>query len=203
MGALTVEEVARRVPCATTSVHTQFGGREGLLTAVFERHAPLPAVEHLLAGRAEPSLPIDSAEPFDPFDSAEPFEAGVRAVYTTVFDALDSGVGVMEALLAEALARPSGVVMDLARDRIVPRIVATVGRWLRSEIAAGRCADMPLSLLLPQLIAPISFHLIARKRLVAAGLDVPGREAVIDTMTRAFCGAVATAAAGEDPVRGT
>jgi AcrR family transcriptional regulator len=176
VGSLTVEEVARRVPCATTSVHTRFGGREGLLTAVFERHAPLPAVEQALVGDGPyPTL-----------------EAGVRVVYSTVFDTLETGGGVMEALVAEALARPSGVVMQLAHEWVVPRIVATVGAWLRAEIDAGRCDDLPLSLLLPQLIAPISVHLIARKRLAALGLDVPDRDAVVDAMTAAFCRAVGT-----------
>lgn len=177
VGSLTVEEVARRVRCATTSVHTQFGGREGLLAAVFERHAPLPAVEQALANEDR---------------SFGSLEAGVRVVFSTVFDALDAGVGVMEALVAEALARPSGVVMQLARERIVPRIVATVGGWLRAEIDAGRCEDLPLSVLLPQLIAPISIHLIARKRLVEWGFDVPDRDTVIDSMTAAFCRAVGT-----------
>ncbi len=177
VGALTVEEVARRISCATTSIHTQFGGREGLLTAVFERHAPLPLVEEILSARTQPF---------------ETFEAGARVVYTAVFDALDSDVGVMEALVAEALARPSGDVMRLARERIVPRILAAVGRWLTGEVEAGRCTPMPVSLLLPQLIAPISVHMLARKHLVAAGIQVPDRRAVIDTATSAFCRAVGT-----------
>ena len=42
---------------------------------------------------------------------------------------------------------------------------------------------MAVSLLLPQLIAPISVHMLARKHLVAAGIQVPDRRAVIDTVT--------------------
>jgi AcrR family transcriptional regulator len=177
VGALTLEAVARRAGCALTSVHTQFGGRDGLLAAVFERHAPLPVVERVLApdGRR-----------------FERFEDAVGAVYTAVFDTLSADDGVIEALLAEVLARPDGLVMQLARERLVPRIVKTVGGWLRAEIRAGRCQDLPLSLLLPLLIAPISFHVIARKRLLAAGAPVPGRATVIQTMTGAFCRAVGT-----------
>jgi AcrR family transcriptional regulator len=177
VGALTVEEVARQISCATTSIHTQFGGREGLLIAVFERHAPLPVVEQLLASRTEPF---------------ETFEAGVRAVYTAVFDALESDQGVMEALVAEALARPSGDVMRLARERIIPRILATVGCWLTAEIEAGRCIRLPFSLLLPQLIAPVAVHMLARRRLVAAGVQVPDRQTVVDTVAGTFCRAVGT-----------
>jgi AcrR family transcriptional regulator len=179
VGAATVEEVARRVGCATTSVHTQFGGRDGLLTAVFERHAPLPVVERVIA-----------ADDWPPAD----FDAAVRAVYTEVFDALDAdeGLGVIEALLAEALAKPEGEVMRLAREWVVPRITTTVGGWLMAEIEAGRCVDLPLSLLLPLLIAPIGIHLMVRRRMSAAGVDTPDRSAVIDTMTRSFCRAAGT-----------
>jgi hypothetical protein len=68
--------------------------------------------------------------------------------------------------------------------------VRSVGGWLFNEIVAGRCADLPLSLLLPLLIAPLGVHMIARKRLVAADVPVPERDEVIETMTRAFCRAV-------------
>jgi AcrR family transcriptional regulator len=177
VGALTVEEVARRAGCATTSVHTQCGGRNGLLAAVFERYAPLPAVEQVLAASERRFATLEDA---------------VRAVYTAVFDALAADAGVIEALLAEALAKPGGLAMGLARERIVPRLVRTVGAWLTAEIEAGRCRDLPLPLLMPQLIAPIGFHVIVRKRLQAAGVAVPDREAVIETMTGAFCRAVGT-----------
>jgi AcrR family transcriptional regulator len=174
VGALTLEEVARRAGCAMTSVHTQCGGREGLLAAVFERYAPLPVVEQLLSERE--------------FDT---FEEGVRAVYTAVFDTVAVDVGVVEALIAEALAKPGGVVMQLAREQILPRITTTVGGWLTSEMTARRCTELPLSLVIPLLISPIAVHLIARRRMIAAGESVPAREVVIETMTSAFCGAVA------------
>lgn len=181
VGALTVEEVARRVGCAVTSVHTQCGGREGLLAAVFERSAPLPGVEDMMSA--------------DPARFAE-FTDGVRAIYTVVFDAVAADVGVMEALIAEALAKPNGSVMGLVRERILPRINATIGGWLHTQIQAGRCADLPSSVLLPMLIAPISVHLIARKRLIAAGEPVPDRGTVIETMTGAFCAAAGTPSSG-------
>jgi len=177
VGALTVEEVARRVGCAVTSVHTQCGGRDGLLAAVFDRSAPLPGVEDIMA--ADPGRFVE-------------FSDGVRAIYTVVFDAVAADVGVMEALIAEALAKPNGSVMGLVRERILPRINATIGGWLRTQIQAGHCANLPLSVLLPMLIAPISVHLIARKRLIAAGEPVPDRSTVIETMTDAFCAAAGT-----------
>jgi AcrR family transcriptional regulator len=175
VGALTVEEVARRVGCAVTSVHTQLGGRDGLLDAVFERHAPLPRVERLLA--TEPERFADLA-------------GGVRAIYAVIMNLDDADVGVIEALFAEALAKPNGTVMRLLRTRIVPRIAATIGGWLSAQVRAGNCADLPLPVLLPLFAAPVGVHVIARRRLAGAGLPVPARDSAIDAMTEAFCRAV-------------
>jgi AcrR family transcriptional regulator len=175
VGALTVDDVARRVGCAVTSVHTQLGGRDGLLAAVFERHAPLPRVERLI--ETEPDRFADLA-------------GGVRAIYAVIMSLSDADLGVLEALFAEALARPSGTVMRLLRERILPRISATIGGWLATQVRAGRCADLPLPVLLPLFVAPISVHVLARRRLVEAGLPVPGQDSVIDAMTDAFCHAV-------------
>ncbi len=176
IAGLTVEAVTRRVGCAATSVYAAFGDREGLLAAVFERHAPLPVVEDLLS--ADPQRFAD-------------FESGVRAIYTAVFDTVAGETAVLQALFSEILAKPNGVSMQFFRERILPRITSTVGAWLGEQIRAGRCADLPLSLLIPLLIAPISVHLLARPRLDAAGQKVPGRSPVIETMTSAFCNAVA------------
>jgi AcrR family transcriptional regulator len=176
VAALTVEAVTRRVGCAATSVYAAFGDREGLLAAVFDRHAPLPVVEDLLA----------APRPFDDFES------GVRAIYTAVFDSVVDDTAVLQALFAEILAKPNGIGMQFFRERILPRITSTVGGWLNEQIRAGRCADLPLTLLIPLLIAPISVHLLARVPLTAAGQVVPERRTVIEAMTSAFCGAAAT-----------
>ena len=177
VAAMTVEAVTRRVGCAATSVYAAFGDREGLLAAVFDRHAPLPVVEDLLTA---------APRQFDDFES------GVRAIYTAVFDSVADDTAVLQALFAEILAKPNGIGMQFFRERILPRITSTVGGWLNEQIRAGRCADLPLTLLIPLLIAPISVHLLARNRLTAAGQAVPERHTVIEAMTSAFCGAAAT-----------
>jgi AcrR family transcriptional regulator len=176
VAALTVEAVTRRVGCAATSVYAAFGDREGLLAAVFERHAPLPVVEDLMAA--------DSQRFAD-------FESGVRTIYTAVFDTVADDTAVLQALFAEILAKPNGIGMQFFRDRILPRITSSVGTWLQGRIHAGQCADLPLSLLIPLLIAPISVHLLARNRLAEAGQPVPDRHTVIEAMTAAFSNAAA------------
>jgi AcrR family transcriptional regulator len=177
VAALTVEAVTRRVGCAATSIYAAFGDREGMLAAVFECHAPLPVVEKMLAA--------------DPQRFAE-LESGVRAIYTAVFDTVADDAAVLQALFAEVLAKPNGIGMQFFRERVLPRITSTVGTWLNEQVRAGRCADLPLSLLIPLLIAPISVHLLARRPLTEAGEPVPDRHIVIEAMTAAFCHAAAT-----------
>jgi AcrR family transcriptional regulator len=177
VAALTVDAVTRRVGCAATSVYAAFGDREGLLAAVFDRHAPLPVVEDLLAADSRPFAD---------------FESGVRAIYTAAFDSVADDTAVLQALFAEILAKPNGIGTQFFRERILPRIASTVGAWLDEQISAGRCVNLPLELLIPLLIAPISVHLLARPRLIAAGQAVPDRHIVVEAMTSAFCGATAT-----------
>jgi hypothetical protein len=119
------------------------------------------------------------------------FESGVRTIYTAVFDTVADDTAVLQALFAEILAKPNGIGMQFFRDRILPRITSSVGTWLQGRIHAGQCADLPLSLLIPLLIAPISVHLLARNRLAEAGQPVPDRHTVIEAMTAAFSNAAA------------
>ena len=174
VAALTVDAVTRRVGCAATSVYAAFGDREGLLAAVFDRHAPLPVVEHLLAT--------------DPPQFAD-FRSGVRAIYTAVFDSVADDTAVLQALFAEILAKPNGIGTQFFRDQILPGITSTVGGWLTEQMRTGQCAELPLSLLIPLLLGPITVHLLARQRLIAAGQPVPDRQTVIEAMTSAFCSA--------------
>src|SRR5262245_66106899 len=92
--ALTLEEVARRAGCALTSVHPQLGGRDGLLSAVFERYSPIASVDRILE------------------DRPERFEDQVRAVYAVFFDVAVRRGGVGGALFAHAAGRADGTTAD-------------------------------------------------------------------------------------------
>ena len=124
VAALTVDGVARRVGCSVSAVHTAFGGREGLLAAVFERHAPLPTVVQLMADHPGTVHRLRKR-------CADDLHGGVRHRQRSA-----GGTGVLEALFAEVLAKPNGVGAQLFRDRILPRITANIGGWLTDQIDA-------------------------------------------------------------------
>jgi AcrR family transcriptional regulator len=170
--ALTVEEVARHAGCAVSSVHTQFGGRDGLLGALFERYSPVVAVERVLA------------------DRPERFEDQVTVVYATLFDGVARRRGVAAALLADVFGRPDGPIAAFAQRTVLPRILASLGAWLDEESRKGSCRPLPAELGVPTLLGPLGAHLVLRVAIERGGGDPPARGLVIRTLAEAFCAAV-------------
>jgi hypothetical protein len=95
--------------------------------------------------------------------------------------------------LAEALARPDSPAIQNLLGHNAPRLLATLGGWLTNEVQAGRIRDLPLPLLIQQLVAPIAVHMLVRPAVPQLpGLELPDLETVCDTFTDAFLRAVTT-----------
>ena len=185
LGVLTLDAVATRASCSLPALYDQFGNREGLLTAVFERYSPLLRFEGILAG------------------SPPAFQDGVRAIYAAAFDAATAQPRMLAALLAEVLTRPRGELARLVRTRFAPRALGVVGGWLAGEVAAGRCRPLPLPLLIQLLIGPMLLHASTRglvEDLFRA--PPPPRDEVIETLTAAYCRAVALPPTQDDQAAG-
>jgi AcrR family transcriptional regulator len=141
-GALTIEAVAERARCSPTSVHLTFGGREGLVAAVFEARSPVPRIERILAASPAPG-------------------AGARAVLEAVESSVRRERLLLPGLVAEALAQPEGAVARLFRDVAAPRLRAAVDAWLRREAEGGRCrADPPVDAALQLLLSPLTSEVV-------------------------------------------
>ena len=182
--ALTLNAVAARADCSLPALHTQLGGREGLLAALFDRYSPLPQVERLFAA------------------GLASFRGRVRAIYAAVFDAATAEPALLGALLADALARPDGPTARHITGNYLPRVFGSVGRWLAMEVEAGRCRRLPLPLLLQLLAGPMALHAPTRGLVErASGLTPPPRDQVIDLLTDAYCRAVALAPPAEADTR--
>jgi hypothetical protein len=105
---------------------------------------------------------------------------------------LDREPRVAPALLAEALARPDSPAIQNLLAHNAPRLLASIGTWLTGEITGGRVRDIPLPLLIQQLIAPIAVHMLVRPAgPQLAGLELPDLDTVCDVFTDAFVHAVA------------
>ena len=178
IGALTLEAVAAAADCSVPALHSQLAGREGLLAALFERYSPLPHVERIVA-------------------TSPPLEDGARAIYAAVFDAATAEPRLLQAVFADALARPDGPAARYLTRTYIPRALGSVGRWLAGEVAAGRCRPLPVPLLVQLLVAPMGMHAVTRDLVQRLTGTLPPRDEVIDLLAGAFCRAVALPSAQE------
>lgn len=174
LAATTVEAIAAQAECSAPSLYAIFGNRDALLRAVFERHSPVLEVEEFFA---------------DPHvgDLADT----VRALYQVIANALSRTPRVVPAMFAEAFARPSSPAVQSLVSYAAPRMLAAIGGWLISEVHAGRVRDLPVPLLVQQLMAPLMIHLFMRPIAdQTAVVELPDIEAVCDVFAEAFVRAV-------------
>lgn len=185
--ATTLEAVAARAQCSVHSLYVAFGGRDELLRAVFEHHSPLLDIEEVFDGPGQPDL-----------------RTTVRRLYGLIAAALGREPRVGPALLAESLARPKSPAVQNLLQHNAPRILGSLGTWLVREVETGRIRDIPLPLLIHQLLGPIVIHMLARPAMPQIpGIELPDLDIVCDTFTEAFLRAVATGSPARTPRRRT
>ena len=151
LAAVTLEAVAAQADCSVHSLYAVFGGRDELLRAVFDRYGP--------------NLDLDEAVSDPDADLAET----VHRVYRVLVEAFSREPRVAPAMFAEGLARPSSPAAQALLQYHVPHMLASVGQWLAGEMAAGRIRDLPLPLVIQQMLAPIAIHTMVRP----AGAHIP------------------------------
>jgi AcrR family transcriptional regulator len=144
LAAVTLEAVAAQADCSVHSLYAVFGGRDELMRAVFDRYSPI--------------LDLDDAVS----DPDAGLEETVHRIYRSLAEAFSREPRVAPAMLAEGLARPTEPAVVALLQYHVPRMLAGVGRWLAGEVTAGRIRDLPLPLLIQQMLAPIAIHTMVR-----------------------------------------
>lgn len=172
LGALTLDAVADAAHCSLPSLHAVFEGRDGLLTAIFERYGPVFELESLAA------------------DPPEPLPVRVRAIYRAVVVAFGQEPRVLPALFADVLSRPDGPSSRVQRANL-PRLLNSVDTLLGSEMRAGRLHPMPLPLLVQLMFGPLAMHLLLRPTLEPAlGSTLPTVRETSEIFADAFLRAV-------------
>ena len=183
LAEITLEAVAARASCSLPAIYDQFGGRQGVLKAVFEQYSPLPSVERLVATgglSTEPDLRHD-----------------VRALYGAVFDQVVPRWPVLRGFIAEVLRDPGSEVGQLFREWYVPRALATVRPMLDRHMARGAFRHIPPVLIVQAFVGPMLLHVASRRLLPEEfGIEPPDRDTTIETFTDIFCRAVG---ANRDP----
>ncbi|GAA4224541.1 TetR/AcrR family transcriptional regulator [Actinomadura meridiana] len=173
LAAVTLEAVAAEAGCSLPSLHAIFQGRDGLLTAVFQRYLPLDDLGSLLTD--PPGTP----------------EETVRAILRTFVEGFFQERGVFSAILADVLARPSGPGRDVWSRTALPVLIGSVGTWLSEQVGTGRFKPLPLPILAQLLVGPITAHMLLRPTLepvFGAAESTPGE--IVDVFADAFLDSV-------------
>lgn len=172
--AATFEAVAAQADCSVHSLYAVFGGRDALLDAVYERYIPSLDLDEVISG--------ESSDLND----------RVRRVYRSLAAVYLREPRVLSAVLAEALARPAGSAGQVLVEHGALRRLSDLSRWLDDEVAAGRIRDLPRTLLMQQLISPISVHCMMRPGLTnVPQVALPDIEECCELFADAFVRAVA------------
>lgn len=174
LGAVTLEAIAERAECSVPSLYAVFGTRDGLLREVFEHHSPISDVEEFF-GQDHGGL-----------------RDTVRGFYGVLVRALARPPRVTPAIFAEAFARPNSPAVRTVVGHGAPRMFGLLARWLSAEVAAGRVRDLPMLLLIQQLMAPALMHVFTRPAAEHVALvPVPDIDTVCDVLADTFVRAVA------------
>ena len=144
LAAVTLEAVAAQANCSVHSLYAVFGGRDELLRAVFDRYGPMLNIDEAISG-----------------PHTELIET-VHRIFRLLAETFSREPRVAPAMIAEALARPTGSAVQALAQHTAPRMLATLGQWLAAEVTAGGIRDIPLPLLILQMVAPIAVHTMLR-----------------------------------------
>ena len=180
LAAVTLEDIAARAECSVPSLYAVFSTRDGLMRAVFERHSPLFDVEEFFA------------------EQHGDLRATVRSFYGLQARALSRTPRVVPAMFSEMFARPDGPIVQAVFGHTGPRMFGALSRWLSGEMAAGRVRQVPVALVVQQLMAPMLIHILMRPAVERIGLvDQPDIDTVCDAFADTFVRAFGNVKEGE------
>jgi AcrR family transcriptional regulator len=171
LAALTLDAVARAADCSVPSLHVIFGGRDGLLTAVFDREGPARDLEALIA-RGPAGL-----------------EQTVRDLYRAFAEKFHHQPYVIPALFADLFGRPGGPASRVLGARI-PHVLERIELLLRREAESGPLRSLPPLLLLQLLVGPMLLHLLIREATLSSS---SGEGITVDQAIQEFAAAFARA----------
>jgi AcrR family transcriptional regulator len=175
IASATLEAIAAQANCSVPSLYAAFGGRDGLLRAVYDRYIPVLEADDVFTDTSDVDL-----------------TQTVRSFYHWLATVFLTEPRVLSAVLAETLARPAGSGASVLIEHGALRVTAVASAWLDTQIKAGRIRDLPRTLLIQQLISPISVHCIMRPGMANfPQVALRDLEEICDVLADAFVRAVA------------
>ncbi|MEU6711683.1 TetR/AcrR family transcriptional regulator [Nonomuraea sp. NPDC046802] len=181
---VTLEAVAAGARCSVHSLYVAFGGRDELLRAIFEKYAAGLDVSQALS---DPDRDLPDT---------------VHRLYRLLAQGLDHRPRLAPAMIARLLAQPSDDGLKQLAELVGPRLFNGVTEWLASEVARGRIRDLPVPILMHQLIGPVLHHFLLRPvSELVPGLVLPSMEEACEYFADAFLRAVALPPLSDQPAK--
>ncbi|MGW4799862.1 transcriptional regulator [Nonomuraea sp. NPDC004297] len=166
------------------SLYAAFGGRDELLRAIFEKYA-----DGLDVGEALSDPDRDLAET-------------VHLLYRRLAQGLDHRPRLAPAMIARLLAQPSDDGLKQLTELVGPRLLNGVSEWLAGEVTRGRIRDLPVPILMHQLVGPVLHHFLLRPvSELVPGLVLPSMEESCEYFADAFLRAVALPPPCDQPAK--
>lgn len=180
---LTLELIASRAGCSVPAIHARFGGRQGVLIAVIERHSPLFPMRKLI------STELDvEREKVDLHDD-------IHLLYGTLFPQVRREWKILRSFIAEVLRDPGSDVGEALRNWYLPQVSEVLVPLIRKHVEHGTMRDLPVPIIVQYLVAPVALHVASREVVIESlGIDLPGPDATVDLFTEMFCRAAGTEA---------
>ena len=172
---VTLEAVADAAGCSVPSLHAIFGTRGELFAAIYEQYSPLVDLVTLCT------------------DPAADLEQTVAELYRTIATSLTREPRVATAMLADLLGNPNGPTARIFTEYF-PRALAGVGGWLHAQVQAGRIRDIPVPVLMQQLLGPVLAHLLMQPAMAGGREDAIDLQQACAMFTSSFLRGVAVAA---------
>jgi len=184
--ALTMEAVADRADVALQTVFARFRNRTGLLTAVFERHSPVPRIQRHL-------------RPVGP-GNVDAFRRTVTEVYGEIWDLLTTEHALISGMVIEVLREPNGEVRAFVERSYLPQVFHRILPWLGDAVGMGMVRPMPPLLLGQAFVAPMVMHVATRPIVSSTGIaPLPDRDEACARFADLFCAAVLQAGIAAKP----
>lgn len=175
---LTLELIADHAQCSLPAIHARFGGRQGVLKAVVERHSPLFPVKHVITNEMD-------GEQID-------LRHDIRLLYRTLFTHLTREWCVLRSFMAEVLRDPDSEVALALRNWYLPQVTAVLVPLIRKHLDHGTIRRLPVPIIIQMLAAPMGLHVASRDMVISEmGFELPDANTTIEIFTDLFCRSLA------------
>lgn len=173
---VTLEAVAREAECSVPALYATFGGKDGLLGAVFERYSPLLALDALAEKPpARPDLLV----------------VQIHHAFVTAF----GQSRILPAVFADLFARSDGPASRMFEGAF-PSLFRIFERLFRPYIDSGEIRDLPVEVLAQLLLGPIVMHMLIHPAITASSVSSPHVSDPVALFSEAFLRAVAVDSTG-------